>query len=418
MSHSSFSHSTLEPPERANERELARAWPEWEPSDNVPRTGYDPFEWEERFLVPYAMRTRLSRGRLHDEPEHPYRTLYQRDRDRIIHSAAFRRLMYKTQVLVNHYSDQHRTRLTHTLEVAQISRTLARQLRLNEDLTEAIALAHDLGHPPFGHAGETALDECMAEHGGFEHNRHGLRLVQFLERRYPGFPGLNLTWEVLESLSYHSKRPDAPEVKRFRTHAQPFLEAQIVDAADSLAYDTHDLDDALQLGLISLEEVRAVPFCRLAEERMRQRYGQVGDEDYPAALVRTLIDWQVEDLLWHTRQRLASFRIRTVEDVRRAPEPIVQPSPEIAHLKAQLEDFLRERVYHHYRVQRMTTKAKRFLRRLFKAYRRVPGMLPPFFYRRIATEGLEQTICDYLASMTDRFAHDEYLRLFHPYQRE
>ncbi|MCS7158955.1 MAG: deoxyguanosinetriphosphate triphosphohydrolase, partial [Gemmatales bacterium] len=241
---------------------------------------------------------------------------------------------------------------------------------------------------------------------------------QFLERRYPGFPGLNLTWEVLESLSYHSKRPDAPEVKRFRTHTQPFLEAQIVDAADSLAYDTHDLDDALQLGLISLEEVRAVPFCRLAEERMRQRYGQVGDEDYPAALVRTLIDWQVEDLLWHTRQRLASFRIRTVEDVRRAPEPIVQPSPEIAQLKAQLEDFLRERVYHHYRVQRMTTKAKRFLRRLFKAYRRVPGMLPPFFYRRIATEGLEQTICDYLASMTDRFAHDEYLRLFHPYQRE
>ncbi len=378
----------------------------------------DPWEWEERFLAPYAMRTRLSRGRIHEEPEHPYRTLYQRDRDRIIHSAAFRRLMYKTQVLVNHYSDQHRTRLTHTLEVAQISRTIARQLGLNEDLTEAIALAHDLGHPPFGHAGETALDECMAQFGGFEHNRHGLRLVQFLERRYPAFPGLNLTWEVLESLSYHSKRPEAPEVKPFRTFAQPFLEAQVVDAADSLAYDTHDLDDALELGLIELDEVREVPFCRLAEERMRERYGQVSRENYPAALVRTLIDWQVEDLLAHTRQRLRSFQVRSVEDARRAPEPIVQPSPEIARLKAQLEEFLRDRVYHHYRVQRMTTKAKRFLRMLFEEYRRVPGMLPPFFRQRIASDGLEQTICDYLASMTDRFAQDEYLRLFHPYQRE
>lgn len=384
---------------------------------SIPR-GLDPLEWEECFLAPYAMRTRLSRGRLHEEPEHPYRTLYQRDRDRIIHSAAFRRLMYKTQVLVNHYSDQHRTRLTHTLEVAQISRTIARQLGLNEDLTEAIALAHDLGHPPFGHAGEMALDQCMAEYGGFEHNRHGLRLVQFLEHRYPGFPGLNLTWEVLESLSYHSKCPEAPEVKRFRSHAQPFLEAQVVDAADSLAYDTHDLDDALQLGLISIEEVSEVPFCRLAEERMRERYGQVGREDYPACLVRTLIDWQVEDLLTHTRLRLASFGIRSVEDVRQACEPIVQPSPEIARLKAQLEDFLRDRVYHHYRVQRMTTKAKRFLRKLFEEYQRVPGMLPPFFFRRIASEGLEQTICDYLASMTDRAAQDEYLRLFHPYQRE
>lgn len=392
--------------------------PDSEPAESPVFQPLDPLEWEDRFLAPYAMRTRLSRGRLHDEPEHPYRTLYQRDRDRIIHSAAFRRLMYKTQVLVNHYSDQHRTRLTHTLEVAQISRTIARQLGLNEDLTEAIALAHDLGHPPFGHAGETALDECMAQFGGFEHNRHGLRLVQFLEQRYPGFPGLNLTWEVLESLSYHSKRPDAPEVKRFRTFGQPFLEAQVVDAADSLAYDTHDLDDALQLGLVQLEEVREIPFCRLAEQRMRDRYGQVSREDYPAALVRTLIDWQVEDLLAHTRQRLQSFHIRSVDDVRRAAELLVQPSPEIARLKGQLEDFLRERVYHHYRVQRMTTKAKRFLRLLFDEYRRVPGMLPPFFRQRIASDGLEQTICDYLASMTDRFAQDEYLRLFHPYQRE
>ncbi len=203
------------------------------------------YEREETLLAPYAMRSASSRGRKYPEKEHPYRSLYQRDRDRIVHSAAFRRLMYKTQVLVNDYSDHHRTRMTHTLEVAQISRTLARELGVNEDLTEAIALAHDLGHPPFGHAGETALDQCMKDHGGYEHNRHGLRLVELLEHRYPGFRGLNLTYELLESMAYHSKQREAPEVRPYISYPQPFLEAQIVDAADSLAYDTHDLDDAL-----------------------------------------------------------------------------------------------------------------------------------------------------------------------------
>src|SRR6478736_1055275 len=206
---------------------------------------HQPPDWhdrEEELLAPYAMRSRQSRGRRHAEEAHPYRTVYQRDRDRIIHCTAFRRLMYKTQVLVTQTNDHHRTRLTHTLEVAQISRTIARRLGLNEDLTEAIALAHDLGHPPFGHAGERALDECMRDHGGFEHNRHGLRIVELLEYRYADFPGLNLSWEVLEAQAMHSKRRDDPELQEFRRAGQPLLEAQLVDAADSLAYNTHDLD--------------------------------------------------------------------------------------------------------------------------------------------------------------------------------
>src|SRR5256714_6941915 len=219
---------------------------------------------EEALRAPYAMRTRLSKGRQHAEPDHAYRTLYPRDRDRIVHSTAFRRLMYKAQVLVDRINDHHRTRLTHTLEVAQISRTIARQLGLNEDLTEAIALAHDLGRPPFGHAGETALDQCMKEQGGFEHNRHGLRIVELLEYRYADFPGLNLSWEVLEAHAYHSKRRDAPEVREYLTGGQPFLEAQVVDAADSLAYDSHDVDDALGANLITYEDLEEVEFWRRA----------------------------------------------------------------------------------------------------------------------------------------------------------
>src|SRR3984893_3633259 len=233
---------------------------------------FEPPDWldrEEEVLAPYAMRTRQSRGRRHAEEPHPYRTLYQRDRDRIVHSTAFRRLMYKTQVLVNQTNDHHRTRLTHTLEVAQIGRTIARQLGLNEDLTEAAALAHDLGHPPFGHAGEVALDECMRDHGGFEHNRHGLRIVDHLEYRYADFPGLNLSWEVLEAMAQHSKHRDTPELAEFLHVGQPLLEAQVVDASDSLAYDTHDVEDALGAGLIVPEDLREVEFWQRTVERVR-----------------------------------------------------------------------------------------------------------------------------------------------------
>jgi dGTPase len=370
---------------------------------------------EEEVLAPYAMHTRLSRGRRHPEPEHPYRSLYQRDRDRIVHSAAFRRLMYKTQVLVNQYSDHHRTRLTHTLEVTQISRTIARQLGLNEDLTEAIALAHDLGHPPFGHAGEATLDACMTEHGGFEHNRHGLRLVELLEQRYPDFPGLNLSFEVRESLAHHSKRPDAPEVKELIGLGQPFLEAQVVDAADSLAYDSHDVDDALSVGLITLEDLREVEMCRRVAERVHQRHGPLSSQHLQPAMIRGLIDWQVSDLLTHAQARLQDQKILDLAQVRQAPELLVVPGAEVTTLKGELEEFLHRRVYRHYRVMRMTGKARRFLLALFAEYTRSPEQLPDRYYLLIAEHGLHQTVCDYLASMTDRYAQDEYQRLYHPY---
>src|SRR4051794_37077961 len=286
----------------------------------------DPPDWldrEEAVLAPFAVRTRQSRGRRYAEEPHAFRTLYQRDRDRIVHSTAFRRLMYKTQVLVAQTNDHHRTRLTHTLEVTMISRTVARRLCLNEDLTEAIALSHDLGHPPFGHAGEQALDGCMLEHGGFEHNRHGLRIVETLEYRYADFPGLNLSWEVLEAMAYHSKRPEAAEVRTYLQPGFPFLEAQVVDAADSLAYNTHDIDDALSVGLLAADDLGAVEFWQRALERVRRRHGEVGPEQLQSTVVRALISWQVEDLLQHTAERLRDYKVRTVDDVRSAPELLV-----------------------------------------------------------------------------------------------
>jgi dGTPase len=379
---------------------------------------FQPPDWldrEDEVLAPYAMRTRQSRGRHYPEDPHPYRTLYQRDRDRIIHSTAFRRLMYKTQVLVNQTSDHHRTRLTHTLEVAQISRTIARQLGLNEDLTESIALSHDLGHPPFGHAGEEALDECMRNFGGFEHNRHAFRIVTQLEYRYAEFPGLNLSWEALEAMALHSKRQDAPEMEEYRKSGQALLEAQVVDASDSLAYDTHDIDDALSVGLISFADLEDVEFWHRAAEEVRRLHGDLRPEQFQPTVVRKLIGWQVSDLLEHTRQRLRDERIRTVDDVRRCPKPVVGPGPDVHRLKADLERFLHQRVYRHYRVIRMQTKGRRFIGALFSEYCRVPQQLPERYARRALAGALERTVCDYIAGMTDRYAQDEYLRLFQPY---
>jgi dGTPase len=383
--------------------------------DPTPFTPPDWLDREDAVLAPYAMRTRASKGRRHPEDPHGYRTLYQRDRDRIVHSTAFRRLMYKTQVLVAATNDHHRTRLTHTLEVAQISRTIARQLGLNEDLTEAVALAHDLGHPPFGHAGEDALNGCMKPFGGFEHNRHGLRIIEVLEYRYPDFPGLNLSWEVLESVALHSKRRDTPEVAEFATAGQMLLEAQVVDSADSLAYDTHDIDDALSVGLITFDDLQEVEFWRRAVELVRRAHRAVGPEQFQPTVVRALINWQVHDLLTHTRRRLAEHRVRTVEDVRGAPGPLVGPGPEVQALKADLEAFLHRRVYRHYRVLRMAHKGKLVVGRLFEEFRKAPELLPERYGRRARAGKLEQTVCDYLAGMTDRYAQDEYLRLFQPY---
>lgn len=375
----------------------------------------DCFDREEQMLAPYALKTRDSRGREHPEDPHAYRTDFQRDRDRIVHSTAFRRLMYKTQVLVNQTGDHHRTRLTHTLEVAQISRTIARRLGLNEDLTEAIALAHDLGHPPFGHAGETALDECMRNFAGFEHNRHGLRIVTVLEYRYAQFSGLNLTFEVLQSMALHSKRRESPEVQRYAGVGRPFLEAQVVDAADSLAYDTHDIDDALSVGLITFEDLKKVEFWRRAAEQVERRHGQLPPEQFQTTVVRALIDWQVCDLLDHTLQRIAAAGIRSVDDVRQAAGVLVGPGPVVRELKSALEDFLRRQVYRHYRVMRMAEKGSRYLHALFAEYCRSLEQLPRRYLLRARQGHPETTVCDYLAGMTDRYAQDEYLRLFHPY---
>jgi dGTPase len=379
---------------------------------------FEPGDWldhEDQFLAPYAMHTRLSRGRRHPEEPHPFRTAYQRDRDRIIHATAFRRLMHKTQVLVTPANDHHRTRLTHTLEVAQISRTVARQLGLNEDLTEAVALAHDLGHPPFGHAGEEALDECMRDHGGFEHNAHALRILELLEYRYADFPGLNLTWEVREAQAQHSKRRQAPEVQEYLGAGQPLLEAQVVDAADSLAYNCHDLDDALSIGLIRPEDLQDVAFWRRVVERVQQRHPGLGTEQFQPTVVRALIDWQVRDLLDTTRNRLQREPIRTQADVRAAAGPLVEPSAEVQALKAELEEFLHRRVYHHFRVIRLAAKGRRILQELFVEFCRSPELLPERYARRARSGPVERTVCDYLAGMTDRFAQDEYLRLFQPY---
>jgi dGTPase len=378
---------------------------------------FEPPDWlerEEELLAPYAMHTRQSRGRRYPEPPHAFRTLYQRDRDRIVHSTAFRRLMHKTQVLGNPGGDYHRTRLTHTLEVAQIARTISRQLGLNEDLTEAVALMHDLGHPPFGHAGETAVNECMKDHGGFEHNRHGLRIVELLEYRYADFPGLNLSYEVLQAQAMHSKRPDAPEVKPYLDGGMPLLEAQVVDAADSLAYYCHDVDDALMAGLIVLDQLQEVLLWQQTAEQVRQRHPGIGGVQFQPAVVRGLINLQVTDMLECTLQNLRNENIRTVADVRTCRRLLVEHSPQVRDLRAGMETFLNEHVYQHYRVLRMALKGQRLLRALFNEFCRQPLQLPDRYRQRAQHDPVEQVVCDYLAGMTDRYAQDEYLRLFQP----
>jgi dGTPase len=394
----------------------------------------DRFEFESRWLAPYAMPSRASRGRRHAEPDHPFRSLYQRDRERIVHCTAFRRMTGKTQVLVASVNDHHRTRLTHTLEVTQLARTVARRLRLNEDLAEAIALAHDIGHPPFGHAGEAALDECLRPFGGFDHNLFGLRRVDELEERYPQFPGLNLSFELREAFVQHSGRRAAPEAAEFRDVGGPLLEAQVVDVVDSIAYDTHDTDDALGLGFITLEELSRVEFWAHAAERVHAHTPGLSGGPLRVAVVRELLAWQVADLLEETAARLAAGGVRSVADVRAAPGPLVGFTPGVRALKAGLERFLRERVYKHHRVLRMTANGKRILEALFAEYARSPELLPEKHLRRwsgadaaigppppgwVTTartrlDCLPQVVGDYLAGMTDRFAQLEYRRLFLP----
>jgi dGTPase len=389
---------------------------------------------EENWLAPYAMRSRSSRGRQYEEEPHPFRSVFQRDRERIVHCTAFRRMLGKTQVLVGQINDHHRTRLTHTLEVAQISRTIARRLRLNEDLVEAVALSHDIGHPPFGHEGEAALDECLRNHGGFDHNVYGLRRVDLLEQRYPDFPGLNLSWELREAFIQHSRRRDLPEYAPFFAVGAPLLEAQVVDAADSLAYDTHDTEDALGIGLIALDELEEVVMWKKVAGLVRSRRPRLDPNLFMRSVIRELIAWQVSDLIVETERRLGELRIADVNAVRAQAEPIVAFGPELRHLKAQLERFLRERVYRHPRVLSMAAKGRRILHAIFEELIRNPELLPPSHLRRwqgapahaerrlqspgsfaIAGEArIERVVGDYLAGMTDRFTRQEYLRLFHP----
>jgi dGTPase len=387
----------------------------------MPTDATDWAEFEDRWLAPYAMRAGASRGRRHTEPPHPFRAPYQRDRERIVHSSAFRRMTGKTQVLVASVNDHHRTRLTHTLEVAQVARTVARRLRLNEDLTEAIALAHDIGHPPFGHAGESALDECLRDHGGFNHNLYGLRRVDELEERYPEFPGLNLTFEVREAFVQHVGPAREPRTDEFRDIGGPLLEAQVVDLVDSIAYDTHDVDDALDIGFVSEADLHGVEFWERTVDRVRAEHPTLAGKPLRTAVVRELLAAQVNDLLDETRNRLNREAVRSVQDVRRASTPLVGLSLEMELLKRGLERFLRDRVYRHHRVLRMTANGKRILRMLYEELVRSPELLPERQFRRWSGKDercpaapIERVVADYLAGMTDRYAQREYQRLFHP----
>lgn len=372
---------------------------------------------EDKELAPYAMKTRHTRGRVHREEEHPYRSVYQRDRDRIIHSTAFRRLEYKTQVFVNHEGDYYRTRLTHTLEVAQIARSIARTLRLNEDLTESIALAHDLGHTPFGHSGEEALHILMEDYGGFEHNRQGLRVVDLLEERYPNFKGLNLSWEVREGIIKHTTSYDRSDAKEFEPEKQPSLEAQVVDIVDEIAYDNHDLDDGITSGLLNEETLNDIEIWRKTRNNIKKLYPHIKEETWKYQTIKALINLQVTDVIEESERRLKTFKITSYAKVRQCPDKIISFSSKMALRRENLRKFLLDYLYHHYRVVRMSNKAHRFIRDLFRVYLSRPEQLPPTSRKRLKSEETHRVICDYIAGMTDRYALDEYKKLFEPYER-
>ena len=376
-------------------------------------------------LAPYATTESLSRGRRQKESAPLYRSEYQRDRDRIVHSSAFRRLEYKTQVFVNHEGDMFRTRLTHSIEVAQIGRATARALGLNEDLTEAISLAHDLGHTPFGHAGQDALNRCMQPYGGFEHNLQSLRVVDELEERYADFPGLNLTFETREGILKHCSRANAESLgdvgERFLSGGQPGLEAQIANIADAIAYNNHDVDDGLRAGLITLEQLREVELFAGQYREVNARYPRLGGKRLIHEIIRRMINLQVVDLLQSSEQALAEAAPRSVEDVRLRAEPLIRFSAAMQQEHQALKRFLRENLYRHYRVHRMSIKAQRMVKELFEALYEDPHLLPPEHQARVrASErergetGRARAVADYIAGMTDRFAILEYQKLFRP----
>ena len=372
---------------------------------------------EQLVLAPYGCKSAESRGRTHAEAKAPYRTAFQRDRERVLHTTAFRRLQGKTQVFVVTEGDYYRTRITHTLEVAQIGRTIARSLGANEDLVEGICLAHDLGHPPFGHSGETTLDMLMHDYGGFNHNQHSFRIVTELEHRYPQWPGLNLTYEFREGIAKHETDYDVATPRGYEPGLRGTLESQIASFADELAYNAHDLDDGLRAGLLHWGEVHTIgwvqPACAEAEVTDTTPF----DDLVRHRVVRKLVGLMVTALVTETSARIEQAGVQSVLDVRQQPSVLVGFDAAAGDLNKALKSFLFEKLYRHYRVMRMTTKAERVLTDLFKTYLNEPRMLPDGTRAWLSQYPLERVICNYIAGMTDRFALDEHARLFDPHER-
>jgi len=376
-------------------------------------TRHDLETYEDQNLASYGCRSKYSKGRTYPEDEPEYRTVFQRDRDRILHTTAFRRLEYKTQVFINYEGDYYRTRLTHTLEVAQIGRSTARAVGVNEDLVEAICLAHDLGHPPFGHSGEVALSRLMKDHGGFDHNKQSLRIITKLEQRYPEFLGLNLTWEVREGIVKHESEYNVSDAVDYNPELRGHLEAQIANAADELAYTTHDLDDGLRSGMITPLMLDGIALWGILVESANWRT-PILDDLTRYSLIRHLINLEVTDLVHTTDQRLRESGVRSVEELQRLPYNIISYSEDMHRRNRQIKDFLYTNLYRHHRVVRMAVKAEQIVSDLFRVYQNEPAILPRHIQDLIPDRGLERTLCDYIAGMTDRFAIEEYQKLFDP----
>jgi dGTPase len=373
-------------------------------------------EIEDRSLAPYAVRSKDSKGRAYLDNEPDYRTAFQRDRDRILHTTAFRRLEYKTQVFINFEGDYFRTRLTHTLEVAQVGRTIARALGANEDLVEAICLAHDLGHSPFGHAGEYTLRRLMKDFGGFDHNKQSLRIVTELEQRYPEFPGLNLTWEVREGMVKHESEYDLSDARDFDPNLRGNLETQICNVADELAYTTHDLDDGLRSGMITPHMLEGIALWEIMVETHKWR-GPILEDMERHRLIRDLVGLLVTDMVEATDARLKASNVKSARDVQKLKHNVIGYSEDMQRRNRELKDFLYNKLYRHYRVVRMQVKAEHIIEDLFNAFHAEPLTLPTHVQQRIPTTGLERTICDHIAGMTDRYAIDEHARLYDPFLR-
>ena len=374
-------------------------------------TRFDLEKLESNTLAPFAVKSGESQGRQYPEEEHQYRTRFQRDRDRIIHTSAFRRLEYKTQVFVYHEGDYYRTRLTHSLEVAQIARSICKSLQLNEDLAESVALSHDLGHPPFGHTGQDVLNQLMKDHGGFEHNKQSLRILKLLEKRYPEFDGLNLTWDVLEGICKHTKDEENP-ITSAEGVKYPSLEAQIADYADGIAYNAHDLDDGITSNLLDLDQLRKVALWKENEDRFDKKYSGLDFKLKKYQVVRSIINELTTELRDATLKNIEDHKVTSVDEVRRAPVRMATFGKEVAEKNKELKKFLHKNMYSHRKVLRMEFKAGLTLDGIFAAYTKMPGLLPESVLKNEAHGTLERRMCDYVSGMTDRYALNEHKNLY------